>query len=49
VIDAQDVGATDASFFLSPSIDPGKTVTFSGIVEGLGSTPIELVVECRAP
>ena len=38
-----------AAFILSPSIEPGATVTFTKTVAELGATARDFTVECSAP
>jgi hypothetical protein len=47
--DPRDTGGIHPVFLLSPRIEPGETVTYGGMVDGLGSKPIPLLVDCPAP
>ena len=49
VTDPTDRTGNTGAFLLSPSIDAGQTVTFTGRVTELGPTVRPFTVECSAP
>jgi hypothetical protein len=49
VTEADNRGGGPSSFLLSPQIQPGATVTFTGTASELGTTPGALVTECQSP
>ncbi len=49
VTEADNRGGGPSSFLLSPQVQPGTTVTFTGIASELGTTPGALVTECQSP
>jgi len=49
VVDPADLGISVSAFILSPSIQPGETLTFTSVVSEFGSEPRDLAVTCRTP
>jgi hypothetical protein len=49
ITDPLDRNGGGAELVLSPSIEPGQTLTFSRRLTGLGSAVRDLAVECSAP
>lgn len=46
---AGDRGTGPAAFVSSPRLGAGETRTFSTVVTGLGTAPVELEIACRTP
>jgi hypothetical protein len=44
-----DRSTAGGAFVLSPRLGPGETRTFTSVVTGLGTDPIDLTVACRTP
>ncbi len=49
VLDPADRTGSTGAFLLSPTIEPGQTVSFSQTVTELGTVPRQFTVECSAP